>query len=128
MTDYDAYVHWCRSSMSKEQAAAAYGLTISDFDKAIRKYSINGQMMSMSLKRKKEKFSKLADEQYKIALEAREKAGYQWEKRSTPTERALVLKLVRDGLMINVIAKAFNRSEWAIRKWAREEKRAIDND
>lgn len=121
MTDYDAYVGWCRSSMSKEQAAAAYGMTLSDFDEAIKKYSINNQMMNMSLKRRAEKTHKPAEEQYKIALEAREKASFQHEKNSTPSERALIIKLVRDGLMIKAVAKAFNRSEWSIRDWMRKE-------
>lgn len=121
MTDYDAYVHWCRSSMSKEQAAAAYGMSETEFDNAIMKYSINNEMMNMSLKRRAEKTHKLAEEQYKIAREAREKAGFQHEKLSTPSERALILKLIRDGLMIKVVAKAFNRSEWSIRDWMRKE-------
>lgn len=121
MTEYDAYVHWCRSSMSKEQAAAAYGMSVTEFDNAIMKYSINNEMMNMSLKRRAEKTHKLAEEQYKIALEAREKAGFQREKLSTPSERALILKLVRDGLMIKAVAKAFNRSEWSIREWMKKE-------
>lgn len=120
MNDYEAYVHWCRSSMSKSEAAAAYGMTVTEFDKAIERYSINHQMMGMSLKRIAEKDHTLAETQYKIALEARNKAGFKREVRSTPSERALILKLVQEGLMIKAVAKAFNRSEWSIRQWLKE--------
>lgn len=110
MTDYEAYEKWCRSPLTRKQIAKLHGVTDTEMHDIIYFYSSTPNANVASTR-------DILENQYVLAKNAYERAGFKHPPRSTVEERMLAIDLRKKGFTYKAIARAFERRPDAIRAW-----------